>query len=166
LKNGAAIWHARERTWDTELVIAADKRTLEVVTATEETTLSSNAETQMQIFEFPSGNVIINCTNAHNPDNKRMAIERMREIRRFPTGASGKGGQSLLALQKLREISFPLDEKDQDEEEEEEERPITCRNALLRASPRTVKRPLEGDLEEDKEKEEENGSHMDDIKAI
>lgn len=102
----------------------------------------------MQIFEFPSGNVIIDCTNAHNPDNKRMAIERMREIRRFPPGASGKGGQNLLALQKLR--------KDLDAKEEEEERPITCRNALLRASPRTVKIPvkirLEGDLEEDKEK--------------
>lgn len=134
MRNGAAIWHAN-----------SNKRTLE---ATEETTLSSNAETQMQIFEFPSGNVIIDCTNAHNPDNKRMAIERMREIRRFPPGASGKGGQNLLALQKLR--------KDLDAKEEEEERPITCRNALLRASPRTVKIPvkirLEGDLEEDKEK--------------
>lgn len=143
MRNGAAIWHAN-----------SNKRTLE---ATEETTLSSNAETQMQIFEFPSGNVIIDCTNAHNPDNKRMAIERMREIRRFPPGASGKGGQNLLALQKLR--------KDLDAKEEEEERPITCRNALLRASPRTVKIPvkirLEGDLEEDKEKEE-NGSHIDD----
>ena len=155
MRNGAAIWHAN-----------SNKRTLEVVTATEETTVvTSNAETQMQIFEFPSGNVIIDCTNAHNPDNKRMAIERMREIRRFPPGASGKGGQNLLALQKLREISFPINEKDLDEKEEEEERPITCRNALLRASPRTVKILLEGDLEEDKEKEE-NGSHIDDIKAI